>query len=207
MHLQSLLQRNRRNQQTSILWPCTLSCTSTPEQHTCYFGSLLCMPLLLTLGLVKTHTVAMHIMMQIPEQHTCWFGSLLCKPFLLSLGLISGQVGNAHCHACNPSTVCCLGSLLGEPFLLAAEPRLFAYLAMHNAMHIVMHILMLTILRRRTCWFSSLLSEPFLLTLRLVNAQAASTKSLPTHVAGIDLGAPHSLGLYPCPSPCSCCTP
>lgn len=49
-----------------------------------------------------------------------------------------------------------------------------------------------------TCRFGSLLSQPLLLALGLMNAQAAATETLPTHVAGVDLGAtPTHLGRTP----------
>ena len=60
-----------------------------------------------------------------------------------------------------------------------------------------------------TCRFAGLLSQPFLLTLGLMNAQAAATETLATHVAGVDLGAPTALEGTPrgrlglgCDSPC-----
>lgn len=56
-----------------------------------------------------------------------------------------------------------------------------------------------------TCRFGSLLCKPLLLALGLMDAQAAATEALATHVAGVDLGAPRSLG--PGPQPCPCCTP
>ena len=53
-----------------------------------------------------------------------------------------------------------------------------------------------------TCGFGSLLCKPLLLALGLMDTQAASTEALAAHVAGVDLGAPQSLGLGP-----PCCTP